>query len=94
VAQGALAVTMHAADFGANLARIMAGNPGTPLALICATGGRSNYVATALAQNGITGVRDVSEGMFGNGRAPGWIARDLPIVDAAVAFEAGRQELQ
>ena len=28
---------------------------------------------------------DISEGMFGNGDALGWVARGLPIVDVTVA---------
>jgi rhodanese-related sulfurtransferase len=55
------------------------------IALICATGGRSAYVVEILGKNGITGVADVSEGMFGNGRAAGWIARGLPVVSVEQA---------
>jgi rhodanese-related sulfurtransferase len=87
VAQGAWPVTMHDQSFGANLQRIIGRFPDKPLALICATGGRSNYVAGILEANGLPGVIDISEGMFGNGASPGWIARDLPIVDVAIAHE-------
>jgi rhodanese-related sulfurtransferase len=85
VAKGAWPVTMHDPKFGANLQRILERYPDKPLALICATGGRSNHVANVLEQNGLSRVIDISEGMFGNGDAPGWIARDLPIVDVSVA---------
>lgn len=85
VAKGAWPVTMHDPNFGANLQSIIERYPNRPLALICATGGRSNHVANVLEQNGLSGVIDISEGMFGNGDAPGWIARDLPIVDVSVA---------
>jgi rhodanese-related sulfurtransferase len=85
VAQGAWPVTMHDPSFSTNLQRIQRQFPDTPIALICATGGRSNYVADVLEKNGLTGVIDVAEGMFGNGVAPGWIARDLPIVNTASA---------
>lgn len=85
VAKDAWPVTMHDRNFGANLQSIIERYPNRPLALICATGGRSNHVATILEKNGLSGVFDISEGMFGNGDAPGWIARNLPIVDVSVA---------
>lgn len=85
VAQGAWPVTMHDPSFSTNLQRIIGQHPNTPIGLICATGGRSHYVADVLEKNGLTGVIDISEGMFGNGTNPGWIAHKLPIVDATVA---------
>tara|TARA_R110002049_G_scaffold194022_3_gene362889 strand:+ start:986 stop:1441 length:456 start_codon:yes stop_codon:yes gene_type:complete len=93
VAQGALTVTMHSAAFAGQLQALMARNPGKPLAMICATGGRTRYVATVLAQNGINGVVDVSEGMHGNGTDPGWLARGLPLVDALTAQQRTRSAL-
>ncbi|MEH6645632.1 rhodanese-like domain-containing protein [Sulfitobacter sp.] len=88
VAQGALTVTMNDVGFASTLRTILARNPDTPVALICATGGRSQYVASVLERNGISGVIDVSEGMFGNEAAPGWLARDMPVVDAQTALTA------
>ncbi|MGH1576182.1 MAG: rhodanese-like domain-containing protein [Planktotalea sp.] len=85
LAQGAWPVTMHDPSFGENLQRILSRYPDTPLALICATGGRTEYVASVLRQNGLSNVIDVSEGMFGNGAAPGWIARKMPIIDEKTA---------
>lgn len=85
VAEGAWPVTMHDPSFGRNLQSILRQNPDTPVALICATGGRSDHVVGVLEQNGLSGVIDISEGMLGNGTAPGWIARKLPIVDVDVA---------
>ncbi|MEP1934507.1 MAG: rhodanese-like domain-containing protein [Paracoccaceae bacterium] len=85
VAKGAWPVTMHDTSFSANLQNIVERYPSRPLALICASGGRSNYIVSVLEQNGFSGVIDISEGMFGNGDAPGWIARELPIVDVTVA---------
>ena len=60
--------------------KILSVHGASHIALICATGGRSAYVADVLAKNGISGVLDVPEGMFGNGAAPGWIARGLTVV--------------
>ncbi|WP_254694272.1 rhodanese-like domain-containing protein [Sulfitobacter sp. SK012] len=85
VAKGAWPVTMHSPNFGPNLQSIIERYPNRSLALICATGGRSDHVATVLEQNGLSGVIDISEGMSGNGIAPGWISRNLPIVDVTVA---------
>lgn len=86
VATGAWPVSMHEADFAARLQAILTHYKPGQIALICATGGRSSYVTEVLEKNGITGVIDVSEGMMGNGRAPGWIARGLPVsnLDAAL----------
>ena len=85
VAKGAWPVTKHDPSFGPNLQRILEKHPNKPLALICATGGRSNYVAGILRERGLLGTIDIAEGMFGNGDAPGWIAGNLPVVDIATA---------
>lgn len=88
VARGALTVTMHDAAFAGTLQSILARHPDRPVALICATGGRSQYVASVLEQNGIGGIIDISEGMYGNGSAPGWLARQMPLTDAQTAAAA------
>ncbi len=80
IAAGALPVSMHTSDFPAQLQALLSRYRPDQIGLICATGGRSGYVTNVLAQNGITGVQDVSEGMFGNGTDAGWIARGLPVV--------------
>ena len=56
------------------------GDPGRAVALICASGGRSAYAVELLQDAGFVNVHDISEGMRGNGAAPGWMARNLPIV--------------
>jgi len=71
------AVTMHEPGFLDRLAAIGAA-PDRPLALICASGGRSAYLRTQLLQIGWTTVYDVSEGMQGGTYGPGWIRRGLP----------------
>ena len=85
-AKGAWPVSMHERDFGTRLQAILKNVPPEQIGLICATGGRSAHIAKLLSQNGIDGVIDVSEGMMGNQRGPGWIARDMDIVplDAAL----------
>jgi rhodanese-related sulfurtransferase len=91
LAEGAWPVTMHEPDFGTRLQTILQEVGSERVALICATGGRTGHVTSILRQNGIEGVIDVSEGMMGNPRGPGWIARGMPVVtleDAAAAYEA------
>ncbi len=88
LAEGALPVSMHDPEFGKNLQAILTKFSGKPIAMICATGGRTEYVTGILAKNGLTGVIDVSEGMMGNQRGKGWLAKDLPIVDRATAQAA------
>lgn len=90
LAKGAWPVSMHRPDFSKNLQMILAKYKPEQVAIICATGGRTSYVADVLAQNGIKGVVDLSEGMHGNKNGPGWIARGLPISslpDAQSAFD-------
>lgn len=91
VAQGAVALTMHNPAFGGQITALLQGQQDKSIGLICATGGRSEYVVSLLAQNGFAGVTDVSEGMIGNQRGPGWIARGLPVVSAQSAQDAYRR---
>ena len=53
------------------------GDTDRPIAIICATGRRSDIARRLLTEDGFTTVFDVSEGMLGNSREPGWIARGL-----------------
>ncbi|MCI4662961.1 MAG: rhodanese-like domain-containing protein [Neomegalonema sp.] len=61
------------------LKAIIAANPGKPIALICATGGRTGQAIRALEQSGMSNFIDVSEGMMGSHAGPGWLARKLPV---------------
>ncbi|MGV6812785.1 MAG: rhodanese-like domain-containing protein [Brevirhabdus sp.] len=80
VPEGAMAATMHNDQFVPTLRKLLADNPDTPLAMICATGGRTEYVTGILARNGVD-IIDVSEGMEGNRRGKGWVKKGLPLVD-------------
>jgi len=93
VAEGAWPVSLHTAQFGAELSAILKKFSDRKVGLICATGGRTSYVTEILAKNGITDVVDVSEGMLGNPRGPGWIARKLPVVDLDAAMTVYTQEI-
>lgn len=86
VARGAWPVSMHDRGFPERLftARDLA--QGLPVALICATGGRTASVMQALVKGGYSGFVDVSEGMFGSAAGPGWIAAGLPVVPADQAL--------
>ncbi len=79
LAEPALAISMHEAGFVRNLAQALGGNRTNPVALICATGGRSAHMQRILATAGFTNVIDVSEGMFGSKAGPGWLKRGLPV---------------
>lgn len=95
LAEGAWPVSMHEPDFGEKLRAILSEFPPEKVALICATGGRTAHVVNILKQNGIEGVADVSEGMMGNPRGPGWIARGMPVVtleEATKAYDAASQK--
>ena len=85
IAEGALPLDLTATNFGQLLNKILEQRGDKLLGMICATGGRTGYVMSVLAQNKLTGIVDVSEGMHGNWRSPGWLKRGLPVVTAAEA---------
>ena len=79
VATSAVAITMHDRSFLANLEDAVGGDKSRPIALICAQGVRSAFVARELAKYGYTNVVEVSEGMLGSRNGPGWLRRGLPV---------------
>jgi len=91
LAEGAWPVSMHEPGFGQKLQAILDAYPPERIAMICAVGGRTGHVTGVLEKNGIS-VLDLSEGMMGNDRGPGWIARGLPIVTAEAAHAAMAEE--
>ncbi len=88
VARDAWPISLHEDRFSERLLAAKIAADGRPLALICATGGRSGYVYKSLRDAGYAGFVDVSEGMLGSARGPGWIASGLPIVSAEAALDA------
>ena len=80
VAEKTWPISLHEARFSERLfpARTLA--DGRPIALICATGGRSGNIMRSLRKANYSGFIDVSEGMLGSSRGPGWIAVGLPTV--------------
>ncbi len=92
VAEGAIGLDMQAPGFVEALVALREANPEKELALICRTGNRTNYVATALAQQGFPGLVDVSEGMVGGPNGPGWINRGLPTYEGTPENVQARTE--
>ncbi len=86
VARGAWPVSMHETGFPERLMASLELAGDRPVALICSTGGRTGSVMEALRRAGYRGFVDVSEGMLGNRRGPGWIAAGLPVVDLDAAL--------
>ncbi len=80
VPRTATPITMHQdfSKFLAQLRRTTRAGSGAPVALICARGYRSSYMQKLLAKAGYTNIVDVSEGMFGSKRGPGWLKTGLP----------------
>ncbi|WP_374432010.1 rhodanese-like domain-containing protein [Tabrizicola sp.] len=78
--EGAQRLDLRSPDFLDRLSALAEGDRHRPIALICASGGRSSRTAQALTEAGFTNVLDVSEGMLGSAAGPGWIARGLPVV--------------
>lgn len=81
LAEGAVAISMHEPGFVDGIRQLAAANPGKPIALICASGGRSAAMQAELARAGFAGTIDIGEGMMGGSAGPGWIARGLPVVE-------------
>jgi rhodanese-related sulfurtransferase len=79
VVPGAVTLSMAGKDFTKKLKEVVEANPGKKIGLICASGGRSTAVQKQMEKLGIGDAVDITEGMKGNGSAPGWIARGLPV---------------
>ncbi len=77
---GAHRLDMGRPDFFDALSDLAGNDRSCPIALICASGGRSARMANALTDHGYSQVLDVSEGMLGSSSGPGWLARGLPVI--------------
>lgn len=75
-----VAITMHQPpeQFLAALDAIVGGDRSKPVAIICATGGRTGYLRPHLVAAGFTSLQDVSEGMMGSQVGAGWLRSGLP----------------
>lgn len=74
----ALAISMNEPGFLTRLKAAVDDDKAAPIAVICASGGRSAWLANELHLAGFTAVHDVSEGMMGSTAGPGWLRRALP----------------
>ena len=79
IASVAIPLSMHERGFLEGLNKIRQENADKEIALICATGGRTNYLQRELKKRGLGDTIDISEGMMGNGQNVGWIKRGLPV---------------
>ena len=66
-------------SFLRRIAQLTGGDKTKRIALICAAGVRSKHAIRWLSNRGYTQVLDISEGVQGNHRGVGWLARDLPV---------------
>ncbi len=82
IPKNAKPVTIHDAQglegFYRKLLAAVDGDKGRRIAVICASGVRSNRARRFLESKGFANIVDISEGMLGNGNAPGWLKRELP----------------
>ena len=87
VAPGAARISLYSNwavpndDFVATVLQALGGDRDRPVALICATGGRSSYAANLLRREGFSHVADIDEGMVGSDAGIGWLSRALPVED-------------
>ena len=68
-------------DFAERVLAALGGDRNRPVAVICATGGRSSFAAQMLRDEGFTHVADIAEGMLGSETGVGWLSRALPVED-------------
>jgi rhodanese-related sulfurtransferase len=75
------AITMHqnTTGFVKQLLAATGGRRDRPLALICATGGRTTWLQPQLRKAGFTNLINVTEGMYGSRFGPGWLKKRLPV---------------
>lgn len=78
--EGGQPLDMQRPDFLQALDQLTDGDTSAPIALICATGGRSGWLSRQLKARGYSRIIDVPEGMFGSSAGPGWIRTGLPVV--------------
>ena len=76
---GAIALDMRTDSFVPTLIALRQANPDTPIAMICRTGNRSQFVVSALSGQGFPGLVDVTEGMAGGRNGTGWLPTGLPV---------------
>lgn len=71
---------MRRRDFLGQLDRLVGFDRAKPIALICASGVRTKWLARQLRTAGYSQIIDVPEGMMGSAAGPGWLRTGLPVV--------------
>ena len=79
--RGAATVTVHqpAAAFLDGILAAIGGDRDRPVALICATGNRSQRAQQFLESRGFTNVLNVDGGLYGAPGSAGWVKSGLPM---------------
>ena len=65
--------------FQSQLLAAAGGDKARPLALICATGGRTTWLQARLRKAGFKQLYNVTEGMMGSRYGAGWLKKGLPV---------------
>lgn len=78
IAKTAVAISMQQPSFLQDVLELVEQDRTRPLAVICATGSRSSWVARQLSGQGFTAIYNVGEGMMGGFTGPGWLRKQLP----------------
>ncbi|MFQ5626570.1 MAG: rhodanese-like domain-containing protein [Methyloligellaceae bacterium] len=79
IGASATPISMHLPGFMEKVAKATGGDTSRPVAVICASGGRSSVIAPKLEQAGYTNITNVVEGMLGGRYGKGWIPSGLPL---------------
>lgn len=79
VGASARPVSMHEPGFMQKVEELTGGDKSRPVALICASGGRSSAMQERLGEAGYSNVVNVAEGMVGGRNGPGWFKAGLPV---------------
>lgn len=91
LARDARPISMHGPQFLSRFQAVRKEANGRPIALICATGGRSAWLQKELSRRGINNIVDVAEGMLGSDAGPGWLRAGLPVVPYKARPELSNQ---
>lgn len=73
----ALPIDMRSTEFISRITALKKEHPDRMIGFICATGGRSAYVAKYFHDAGVGGIANVAAGV--HGRPDGWLALGLPV---------------
>ncbi|MCW2309572.1 rhodanese-like domain-containing protein [Rhodobium gokarnense] len=78
VGDAAEAISLQDPSFLQKVLDLIGEDKSKAVAVLCATGNRSSWLAGEMRRLGFTNVYDVNEGMMGSFSGPGWLGRGLP----------------